>query len=69
MALAKEDGLIVDLVVSGMSRSEMRNLACRLDTRRVSAVMRFFRRLDLAPVSEPPADLAARTLQRIAEAR
>ena len=69
MAIAEEDGLIVDLVVGGMTRNEVRDAAPGpVDSRRLDAVARFFRLLDLTPATEPPANLVDATLKRIDEA-
>ena len=63
--IAEEDGLIVDLVVGGMSDSEARFAARPVDARRVHAVARFLRLLDSTPAAEPPLDLVESTLARI----
>lgn len=65
--IAEEDGLIVDLVVGGMTKTEASDLVAArpVDARRVDAVARFLRLLDSTPAAEPPADLVESTLARI----
>ncbi len=65
--IAEEDGLIVDLVVGGMSKTEAREIVAArpVDARRVDAVARSLRLLDSTPAAEPPADLVESTLARI----
>jgi hypothetical protein len=66
MAIAEEDGLIVDLVVGGIDRDEVRESGWRaVDTQRLDAVARFFRLMDQTADIEPPADLVESTLARI----
>ena len=66
MAIAEEDGLIVDLVVGGIDRDEIRDSGWRcVDTQRLDAVARFFRLMDQTEDIEPPADLVDKTLARI----
>jgi hypothetical protein len=66
MAIAEEDGLIVDLVVGGIDRSEVRDNGGRaVDAMRLDAVARFFRLMDQSEDIEPPADLVESTLARI----
>ena len=65
MAIAEEDGLIVDLVVGGISGSEVRDNARAVDAQRLHAVARFFRLLDQSADCEPPEDLVEMTLARI----
>lgn len=67
MAIAEEDGLIVDLVVGGIDRDEVRDSAFRVvDAHRLDAVARLFRLMDQTPDIEPPEDLVESTLARIA---
>lgn len=66
MAIAEEDGLIVDLVVGGISHGEVRESWARpVDAQRVDAIARFFRLMEQTPAIDPPADLVASTLARI----
>lgn len=65
MAIAEEDGLIVDLVVGGISRSEVRDTSRPVDAKRLDAVARFFRLMDNSPDYDPPEDLIESTLARI----
>lgn len=65
MAIAEEDGLIVDLVVGGIERSEVLENARPVNAQRVDAVARFFRLLDQSADIEPPEDLVETTLARI----
>jgi hypothetical protein len=66
MAIAEEDGLIVDLVVGGIDRDEVRDSGWRsVDAQRVDAVTRFFRLMDQTVDIDPPADLVESTLARI----
>ena len=69
MAIAEEDGLIVDMVVGGLSQTETRECAAgrRVDAGRLHAVARFFRLMDLTPPIEPSKDLVEATLKRIAD--
>lgn len=66
MAIAEEDGLIVDMVVGGIDRNEVRDNARPVNAQRVDAVARFFRLLDQSAEIEPPEDLVEATLARIA---
>jgi hypothetical protein len=66
MAIAEEDGLIVDLVVGGIDRDEVRDSGWRsVDAQRVDAVTRFFRLMDQTVDIDPPTDLVESTLARI----
>ena len=71
MAIAEEDGLIVDLVVGGLSVAESRAEAddVQIDARRLNAVARFFKLMDQLPATEPPKDLVQSTLDRIEDAK
>ena len=68
MAIAEEDGLIVDLVVGGLNRTAARECAQsrRVDARRLYAVARFFKLMDQTPPIEPSQDLVEATLKRVA---
>ncbi len=67
MPIAEEDGLVVDLVVGGLTQKELRDHAGRpVSADRVHAVSRFFKLLDQAVIHEPPADLIDSTLEHIA---
>ena len=67
MAIAEEDGLIVDLVVGGLGRAEARECAAgqHVDARRLDAVARFFKLMDQMPPMEPSTDLVEAALKRI----
>ena len=68
MAIAEEDCLIVDLVVGGLSLVESRQASAgrRVDARRLDAVSRFFKLIEMTPTIEPSKDLVQATLDRIA---
>jgi hypothetical protein len=67
MAIAEEDGLIVDLVVGGLSLAESRETAQdrAVDAERLNAVSRFFKLIDQTPTMEPSKDLVQATMERI----
>ncbi|MFT3785967.1 MAG: hypothetical protein QM770_07355 [Tepidisphaeraceae bacterium] len=65
MAIANEDGLVVDLMLGRVSTSELRSSGVRaLDVDRIDAVNRLMRLIDAAPDHEPPVNLLERTLAR-----
>jgi len=61
-----EDGVAIDTRVGGISTQELQAIGVeRIDVRRVHAVNRLFRLIDMAPAHEPPEHLVDRTLARI----
>jgi hypothetical protein len=64
MAMADDDGLVIDLVVGGVSPSEVES-SKPVRPERVHAVARLFRLMAQTPAVDPPEDLVDSTLRRI----
>ncbi len=69
MAIATEDGVVVDLMLGQMSTIELRSTGVKsLDVERVAAVNKVIRLIEQAPEADPPAELMERTLARVRQA-
>jgi hypothetical protein len=69
MAIATEDGVVVDLMLGKISSVELRSTGVRsLDVDRIAAVNKLIRLIGQAPETEPPAQLMERTLARVRQA-
>lgn len=67
-SLSSEDGLLLDAILTSRGGGDDTVLA-ETDDRREAGVMGVLNLLDAYPVEDPPADLAARTVERVRMAR
>lgn len=69
MAIATEDGVVVDLMLGQLSPIELRSTGVKsLDIERIAAVNKVIRLIEQAPEQDPPAELMERTLARVRRA-